>query len=336
MSFSIKIRKPDDFHIHLRDFPEAANYLSFSEDCFARGVVMPNTTLPIDNLDRFFSYREKIVNASKKGFVPLMSFKISSSLSEKDIKEFKKAGALIGKLYPQGVTTNSQDGISSISQQYHIFEKLQEFGIGLSIHGEAINCSPIESERKFLKELEPIIKTFPKLKIIMEHVSTKEAVCFISNQPENVGATITVHHLLFSIEDLLGKSFLPHLFCKPILQSVYDKRAIQQVVLEGNKKFFFGSDSAPHLKEKKECATVAAGIFSAPVALPLLAEFFDSQKSLHRLEDFVSRFGAEFYELPLNNEEIELVKEPWVVAQSYFGVVPLCAGKQISWRVKCS
>lgn len=334
MSQSIKIRKPDDFHLHLRDFPAAKNYLSCSEKYFARGLVMPNTTSPIDSVAKLTAYKKEIVKASSQGFIPLMSFKITPSLTKDEIVGLKKAGVLIAKLYPAGVTTNSADGVSSIASLYPIFKLLEELEIVLSIHGEAVGVSAINSEREFLAELEGIIRDFPQLKIVMEHLSTKEAVNFILDRGENIAATITVHHLLFTINDLIGSGFDPHLFCKPILQGKEDRKALADVVLSGNKKFFFGSDSAPHLKEKKECNKIAAGIFSAPVAIPLLADFFESNGALSKLENFTSSFGAEFYGLKLNEEQIELVKEPWIVPTDYFGVVPLFAGKQISWRLK--
>lgn len=328
------IKKPDDFHLHLRDFPEAANYLSHSAKNFARALVMPNTTLPIDSVERLIDYKNQI-KAAAPNFEPIMSFKLTPKISISQIADFKKAGAMVAKYYPGGVTTNSSDGALSIRELFPQFEQIEKEGLILSVHGEEPQADVFNRERKFLESLDCVIKNFPNLKIVMEHISTKEAGEFILSQGENVAATITAHHLYFCANDLMGGAFNPHLFCKPILQGEVDKIFLQKLATSGNSKFFFGSDSAPHLKSKKEGAACAAGIYSAPVALEVLATVFDSLNALEKLEDFTSRFGALFYGLSQNDQTIVLKNESYQVADEYFGVVPMLAGQQLNWRVEC-
>ncbi|MCK5780924.1 MAG: dihydroorotase [Psychrilyobacter sp.] len=329
----ITIIKPDDFHLHIRDFPDAEKYINDSSIWFSRALVMPNTLPPIDTPEKMIAYKKQI-EASNEKIEPLMSFKILSSLKSVDIINFKKAGALIGKLYPKGVTTNSSDGIENLRELYPIFAAMENQKITLSIHGEDPSVSLFQREKAFIPKLEQLTKDFPNLKIVLEHISTIEGVAFILSSSDNVAATITAHHLLFSVDDLMGGPFNPHLFCKPIIQTVEDRGVLRAAAVSGNPKFFFGSDSAPHIKSKKECSTSAAGIYSAPLAIPVVVEIFDNYGKINQLENFLSGFGADFYGLSRNSDKITIKRKKWKVPSEYHGVVPMLANRELNWSLK--
>lgn len=334
MSEFLTIRKPDDFHVHFRDFPEAADYIRDAKKSFARALAMPNTSPPIDSVERLVSYRQKVIECSGGGFSPLMSFKVIPKMDPRQVNAFKSAGALIGKLYPRGVTTNSDEGAESLEEFYLFFEAMEQADLVLSVHGEDPFAPVFQRERSFLKSLEAVINNFPKLRVVMEHLSTEESVAFIQGQESRIAATLTVQHLWFSMDELMGGAFNPHLFCKPILQTPRDREALRQAAFSGDSHFFFGSDSAPHPIEKKESGKVAAGSYSSPVALEALTTLFDLHDQLPRLEDFTSSFGADFYRLNKNDEKITLKKESWKVPSQYHGVVPLFANQELAWKVQ--
>ncbi len=329
----ITLIQPDDFHLHIRNFPEAAAYLRETALAFKRAIIMPNTLPPIDSVERMLAYKGEIIS-SQPGFEPLMTFKLSESMNPDLIAKFKGAGALAGKLYPKGATTNSEDGCDSISEMYPLFEAMQDCGLVLSIHGEEPSSPVFERERSFLPVLKQIWGDFPRLKIVLEHLSTREAVETILEAPETVVATITLHHLVATREDMLSASMNPHYYCKPILQNEADRSAILQAAFSGNKKFFFGSDSAPHLKQNKENGKAAAGVYSAPGLLPALVQLFDENGELDKLEAFTSKTGAQFYGLQENKERITLINEKMVVPNECDAVVPFLAGKELHWSLK--
>lgn len=328
----ITIRKPDDLHLHLRQGVEMGSYARETARSFARALVMPNTLPPITDPPGMLSYK-KSIESEAPGLEALMAFKLLPNMPAETVGEMKKAGALIGKLYPAGATTNAEDGISSYRQIPQLLEAMESEGVVLSIHGEHPEKPVLEREISYLRELEQIIRDYPRLRIVLEHLSCRESLEFLEQMPEHVGGTVTTHHLLFTLDDLMGGALKPHLFCKPVVKREEDRRALVDAVCSGHPRLFFGSDSAPHPQKAKEGPSCGAGAFTASVALPLLVDLFDQEKSLNRLEDFVSRKGAEFYGLPLNRESITLRKESWRVPDLIGGAVPLMAGEEIGWKV---
>lgn len=330
---SIRIRKPDDMHLHLRQGDQMKYYARESARYFARGLVMPNTMPPLKTPEALIAYRDEITGYAPD-FTPLLSFKMSPELTREDVFRLKEAGAIIGKYYPQGATTNSEDGVTGWKELSHILEAMEEAGLVFAAHGEDPNVFSMDRETAFIKDFDAISKAYPKLRMVFEHISTLAAAEYVLQAPERIAASVTVHHLLFTLDDIIGGGLNPHLFCKPVPKQPADRRFIQDIVLSGNPKFFFGSDSAPHLKEKKECFNGAAGAYTAPIAIPILAHFFEDNNALDLFEDFVSSFGAEFYNLPLNEEYIELQQEDWVVPDIMpYGVVPPLAGTTLGWKL---
>ena len=329
---TITIRKPDDLHLHLRQGEQMGAYARESSRSFARALVMPNTIPPVRDAESMLAYRDAILKETED-FTPLMTFKILPDMKPEEIKPLKEAGALAGKLYPAGATTNAEDGIKSLDQIRDVLSAMEEEGLVLSIHGEDPDASILEREIRYLPQLEKIVSDYPGLKLVLEHLSCGESLSFLRDLPERVAGTITVHHLLYTIDDLMGASFQPHLFCKPVVKRESDRKALAEAVLEGDPRLFFGSDSAPHPREKKESGSGSAGVFTSTAALSLLADFFDRAGKLDKLEPFTSEIGARFYDLPLNNDKITLERSPWQVPELIGGAVPLMAGKELSWRV---
>ena len=322
-------------HVHLRQGPALTDYARRISSDFARAVVMPNLVPPVSTPERVISYREEIAEAAP-GFEPLMTFKLLPGMDLGAVTALKEAGALAGKYYPEGVTTNSEDGIRNTDELYPIIEAMEEAGLVLCMHGETPGDPVLERERAFLPQLEEMVHKFPRLRMVFEHVSTAEAVRLVERLPETIGATVTVHHLLFTLEDMMASGLDPHLYCKPVLKTEADRGEIERVVLEKNRKFFFGSDSAPHPKAAKTTAPAASGVYSAPVAMPLLIDFFDSRGGLDKLEDFTSRFGPEFYNLSLNTDKVAWTENTWVVPDETDTAVPLWAGKKLNWIKKAA
>lgn len=336
MTETITIRKPDDFHVHFREGFILGAVAPLTADHFGRAIAMPNTNDPIRTGEDALRYRDAIRKASRNtSFEPLMTVKITDATLPGTIVKAKECGVIAGKAYPVGVTTNAHEGVSDFKKLTPVFAVMEHIGMVLSLHGESPNpfASALKKEEKFLPILRWLVDTFPALKIVFEHVSTQEAVYEVSIMPDTVAATVTAHHLFLTIDDVIGGSISPHNFCKPIPKTVNDRKAIRDVVLQGSKKFFFGSDSAPHLKMRKECGNGSPGIFSAPVVLASLAKFFEDRQCMQRLEDFVSRFGAEFYGLPLSTETITLSKTDWVVPEGYDSIVPFMAQQKLPWKV---
>ena len=329
----LEIIKPDDFHIHLRQGAILKNAISDCSRCFSRALIMPNTIPPIASARLLRNYREEIQKADR-GFTPLMTFKLLKTQNAEDIHALKNSGAIAGKLYPAGSTTNSADGIKNWKEIRPLLKEMDDAGLVLSIHGEDPSVFSLDREKAYIPRILEIAAQFPHLKIVFEHLSSREGVKAVENGPVNLYGTITVQHLLFTLDDVVGGSIEPHNFCKPVLKKPEDRGYIQKVVLEGNNKFFFGSDSAPHLIKNKENNAGSAGCYTSPVALPLLAQFFDNNDKLEKLESFVSRYGADFYGLPYNNEKITLVKKSWTVPEEFSGIKAIFAGKKINWNIE--
>jgi dihydroorotase len=334
------MRMPDDFHLHLRNGDMLRAVLPHTARWFKRAIIMPNTQPPVLNRDHVEKYRHEIINAAGLsgfwGFQPLMTVQIIEATDSLTIHQASKAGAVAGKVYPRGMTTNSENGVLDYKTIYPALEVMQAIGMPVLFHGESPepNAFCLDREQEFLVILKRIVAAFPRLKIVMEHVTTAKAVECVASLSENVAATITVHHLFLTLNDVIGDKLAPHHFCKPVAKRPEDRNALLAAAMSGNPKFFLGTDSAPHLWTLKECAAGCAGVFTAPVAIPLLLELFERHGGTGKLEDFCSGFGADFYGLSRNEETIALVREKWTVPPMYNDIVPLWAGKELQWRME--
>lgn len=326
----ITIIKPDDFHIHLRQGTDLKFYAAESARQFQRGIIMPNTIPPIVTVQDVLEYRSFITKCAP-GFEPLMTFKILPTTKPEDILPLQKVGVLAGKYYPAGATTNSEDGIKDWKIMKPVLNEMEKIGMVLSIHGEVPESFILDREKDFLPILIHINKEFPKLKIILEHVSSKDGIECIKSLPENVVGTISLHHLVSTLEDVINDT---NNKCMPIPKLPSDRDAIREAVFSGDKNFFFGSDSAPHKVEGKMGFNPKAGVYTSPVLLPKLVELFEEYCVLDKLEDFISKRGAEFYRLPQNSKTITLVKKTMIVPKDINGVRPYLAGAEIMWSLK--
>jgi len=328
----ISIRRPDDFHVHLRDGDIPSLVGPYTSDSFSRALVMPNTSSPILSAMDAETYRKKL-REDVPLLEPLMTIQLTSSTSPEMILEAQKVGVMAAKFYPLGVTTNSGNGSLQITDLRSQLSMMEEIGMILCLHGETPNVFCMDRERDFLqRSLMPLSKGFPKLKIVLEHLSTADAVGYVENLPDNVAATITAHHLVLTLDDVLGDKLKTHHFCKPIAKHPRDREELRRAATSGNPKFFLGTDSAPHPINGKECAEGCAGVFTAPVAMEILAEEFEKADALQKLEAFTSEFGARFYGLPLNKEKLVLEKKlrrvPGMVQRNF---VPFMSGKELLW-----
>ncbi len=329
----IVIKAPDDFHLHLRQGEPMAEYARLSAQAgFARALVMPNTVPPVTDPRGMKEYEGAIRKAAGPGFTPLMTFKLMPGMTAARVGELAEAGAVAGKYYPAGATTNSSDGLTDWRLCAEALEEMERRDLVFSIHGEDPLGPALEREQLFLPRFREIHEAFPGMRMVFEHISSAEGAEMVSSLPGNVAATVTAHHLLLTQEDLLGGGLNPHLFCRPLPKTDADRREIRDLVFSGSEKIFFGSDSAPHPREKKECPSGAAGIFTSPVALPLLVALFEEQGHLDLLEKFFSLHGAAFYGLEKNRGTLTFRREKWTVPEEYSGVVPFMAGKELDWR----
>jgi dihydroorotase len=331
MENTLNLPLPDDFHIHLRQGQDLVSYAKTAAASFGRVVAMPNTVPGVRTAADLLAYKQAI--ESTGGPQVLGIFKIDPGHTRTELQELKKAGALAGKYYPAGATTNAGDAIRKWTQIVPVLEVMEELGQILSIHAEDPEAGVLEREVRFLPVVAKIREKFPRLKIIIEHVSGAEAVEYVLASDPLTAATVTAHHLVLCLDDMLGEGINPSLFCKPVLKTSRDREAIQKAVLSGNAKFFFGSDSAPHPAEKKAGNNGAAGIYSAPVALCVLAEFFENRMSTEGLSAFVSHFGADFYGVERTNERLVLRRETWTVPRLIDGCIPMMAGKPLHWKI---
>ncbi len=337
----LEIKKPDDFHLHLREGDRLTDTLAASVD-FKRALIMPNLLTPLTTLTLIKQYQDEINRLKAKTFSPYFTFFLNESVKLEELSLAKKEQSILGaKLYPQGVTTQSDAGTYDVRALFAHFEYMQQEGLVLQIHGETIHDDIFDRERAFIDgPLSLIIKNFPKLNIVLEHVSTRAACDFVLSQGEHLAATITPHHLLYNRNQMLAGGIKPHLYCLPILKRKEDQEALLSAIKSGSPKFFLGTDSAPHAIHHKESACGCAGIFSAPFALPIYAEIFESLGILDKLEAFCSEFGATFYKLPINQETICLEKKsqsvPLTMKLGSSEVQPIKAGEIITWQVQPS
>lgn len=342
----LTLTRPDDWHCHLRDNDYLERTVPDTALRFHRAIVMPNLQPPITSVKMANHYLKRMKDhiPSNNTFTPLMTLYLTEDMPPSIIKEAKRSNIIKAcKLYPAGATTNSATGVRDPDKVYPIFEAMQEFGIPLLVHGEVVDPSVdiFDREAVFIdRYLKPILQKFPQLSIVFEHISTKIAVDFVLNGPKNLAATITPHHLLLNRNDILAGGLHPHHYCLPVLKTTLDQAALIKAATSSNPKFFLGTDSAPHTKSSKESSCGSAGIYSACAGIELYAEVFDQQNALPQLENFASRYGAEFYKLPVNSDTITLVKKPQIMPKTLsFGndtVVPLLAGKTLHWRIAYS
>ncbi|MCG7564337.1 MULTISPECIES: dihydroorotase [Pseudoalteromonas] len=339
---TLTITRPDDWHVHLRDGAVLVDTVRDISRYMGRAIIMPNLVPPATCTQSALAYRERILAAQPSGqFEPLMVLYLTDNTSAEEIRAAKASGHIVAaKLYPAGATTNSDSGVTDIENIYHILEVMQEVGMLLLVHGEVTDSSIdiFDREKVFIEtKLKKVVDAFPKLKIVLEHITTQDAVEFVESAPENVAATITAHHLLYNRNHMLAGGIRPHYYCLPILKRNTHQQALLRAATSGSKKFFLGTDSAPHAKDKKEAACGCAGAYTAHAAIELYAEAFEEAGALDKLEGFASHFGPDFYGLPRNTDTITLEKNSWQVPDSYplgdTQVVPIKAGASIDWQV---
>jgi len=340
---TLTITRPDDFHLHLRDGPQLRAVLPDSARRFARAIVMPNLKPPVVTTDMALAYQSRILAALPQGlhFTPLMTLYLTDNTPPAEILHGSKSCAIHAvKYYPAGATTNSDAGVTNISNCYRTLSTMEEIGLPLLVHGEVTDSDVdvFDKEKFFLdRVLIPITQRFPKLRVVFEHITTREAVEFVRDASDNVAATITAHHLLLNRNALFGGGINPHHYCLPILKRESHREKLVEAATSGNPKFFLGTDSAPHSRSVKETACGCAGIYTAHAAIELYAEVFEQAGALDMLEGFASFNGAAFYGLPRNEGSITLMKEKWdVPAQLEFAgdvLIPLRAGKSVTWKL---
>jgi len=343
MNDRITLRRLDDMHCHFRVGSLLKEVLPFTAQYAGRGIAMPNTRpRAILTGEDVVWYRDEIKRALEEmphrhPFEPLMTIEIRDNTTPQMIMEAHRAGAVAGKVYPLGVTTNSDEGLRNFESESisETFLAMRDVGMLLLIHGELDRERTLVTKREevFLPTLLMLAENFPSLKIVLEHVSTRVAVESVRQLGQNVAATITAHHLCLTLNDVVGYGIQPHHGCMPMPKDFDDRDALIAVATSGDPKFFLGSDTAPHPREKKECSKGACGVYTAPVLPQVLAEVFEKTGKLDQLEDFVSRFGAEFYGLPLNEGTVSLVKSEWIVPEQIGSVVPFRAGAKLQWQL---
>jgi dihydroorotase len=340
---TLTITRPDDWHLHLRDGAAMRDVLPHTASRFGRAIVMPNLKPPVTTTALAQAYRERIVAALPAGsrFEPLMTLYLTDNSRPDEIVKAKQSGMVHAvKYYPAGATTNSDSGVTAIEKSFPVLEAMAKEGMPLLVHGEVTDASVdiYDRERVFIdRTLAPLVERFPGLKVVMEHITTREAAQFVISASPRIAATITAHHLLMSRNAMFAGGVRPHLYCLPILKRELHREALMAAAVSGNPKFFLGTDSAPHARHTKENDCGCAGMYTAHAGIELYAEAFAAANALDRLEGFASFFGADYYGLPRNAEKITLVNESWNVPASVpFGpdtLVPLRAGATISWKI---
>ena len=339
----LTITRPDDWHIHLRDGAALTTTVPHVAAQFGRAIVMPNLVPPVTTTDAALAYKQRILEARPGGnhFEPLMTLYLTDTTSGDEVRKAKASRAIHGvKLYPAGATTNSDAGVTQMENVYDTLAVMEEIGLPLLIHGEmtAADIDIFDREKRFNDErLTPLTERFPRLKIVFEHITTKEAAHFVLYSAEHIAATITPQHLLLNRNDLLVGGIRPHHYCLPVLKREEHRQELLRIATSGNPKFFLGTDSAPHPQGVKESACGCAGVYSAHAAIELYAEAFESVGALGQLDAFASRHGPQFYGLEPNSDTLTLVRRPWRVTDKFvFGngvVIPLRAGGELAWQI---
>ncbi len=345
---SLSLTQPDDFHLHLRDGAEMRSVLMDTARQFARAIIMPNLKPPVVTTEQALAYRQRILSTLEQygendGFQPLMTLYLTDNTEPDEIKRAKESNEIYAlKYYPAGATTNSENGVTDIKNVYDVFEVMIETALPLLIHGEVTDTEIdiFDREAVFIERtLEPLRRDYPELKIVFEHITTKHAVDYVLDSGSNLAATITPQHCLLNRNALFQGGLRPHHYCLPILKAEQHREAVLMAATSGDKRFFLGTDSAPHARSAKESNCGCAGIYSAHTALELYTEIFEQGDALDQLQAFASENGAEFYDLPRNTKTITLEKTAWTVPESLsFGdnqqIVPLLAGEPLLWKLK--
>jgi dihydroorotase len=335
-SQTLTIRKPDDWHVHLRDGEMLRVVAPYTARQFARAIVMPNLVPPITTVEAAAAYRDRIVAAAGAGFTPLMTCYLTDAASPDEIARGFEGGVWVAaKLYPAGATTNSASGVTDIRNIYPTLERMEKIGMVLCVHGEVTDSDVdvFDREKVFIaRVLDPLVRDFPQLKIVFEHITTADAVQFVE-QSSRVAATVTPQHLILNRNALLAGGLRPHAYCLPVVKREKHRLATRKAATSGSGKFFIGTDSAPHSREAKESACGCAGIFNAPFALESYATVFEEEGALDRFEAFASENGARFYGLPLNDGTITLERSECEVPDEIGGVVPFHAGETLRWKL---
>jgi dihydroorotase len=341
----IQLTRPDDWHIHLRDGAALHRTVPDCARQFARAIVMPNLVPPVTTTEKALDYRQRILDALPEGesrhFTPLMTLYLTDNTSPEEIRLAASSGHITAaKLYPAGATTNSDQGVTAVENIYPALEAMQEVGMPLLVHGEVTDADVDVFDREALfieATLAPLAQRFTGLKIVLEHITTRQAVEFVEQGPDNIAATITAHHLLYNRNHMLAGRIRPHFFCLPILKRDTHQQALIEAATSGNPKFFLGTDSAPHARHNKEAACGCAGIYSAHAALPFYTEAFERADALDKLEGFASHYGPDFYGLPRNTDSVTLQKKEWQVPAALpMGddeLIPMAAGETLSWQL---
>jgi dihydroorotase len=338
---TLTLTRPDDWHLHLRDGAALAAVLPATARQFGRAIVMPNLRPPVTTTDQARAYRERILAARPAGsdFQPLMTLYLTDNTPPDEIARARDAGVVALKLYPAGATTNSDAGVTDIRRTYATLEAMQRAGLLLLVHGEVTDpaVDVFDREAVFIERvMQPLRRDFPALKVVFEHITTKEAAQYVAEAGPHTAATITAHHLLYNRNAIFQGGLRPHLYCLPVLKREVHRQALLKAVASGSDRFFLGTDSAPHAAVMKEASVCGAGCYTAPAALELYAEAFEAIGALDKLEAFASHHGSAFYGLPRNTGTVTLVREPWTLPETLpFGdalIKPLRAGETLAWR----
>ncbi|MFN2361653.1 MAG: dihydroorotase [Marinobacter sp.] len=342
MTNQITITRPDDWHLHVRDGDILRDVVPATARCFGRAIIMPNLAPPVTDTEQAMAYRARILDAAGgHDFDPLMTLYLTETTTAEQIREAKAAGVVAAKLYPAGATTNSASGVNDIRNVYPVLEAMSDCGMLLLVHGEVTDpeIDIFDREKIFLKRvLAPTLEAFPALRVVLEHITTADSAAFVRNhQGDNLGATLTPQHLMYNRNHMLVGGIRPHLYCLPILKRNRHQQALTDAIVSGDRRFFLGTDSAPHSKDRKETACGCAGCYSAYSAMSLYAEIFEDLGILDKLEAFASFNGADFYGLPRNTDTITLVRESWEMPDELpladGTIVPLKAGESLRWRL---
>jgi len=340
---TLTLTRPDDWHLHVRDGQAMSDVVAHTARCFARAIIMPNLKPPVRTVADALAYRERITAtlSTSSDFQPLMTLYLTDNTTAEEIKKAKDSEHVFAvKYYPSGATTNSDSGVTDLRNVWSALEAMQEYDIPLLVHGEVAVSSVdvFDRETCFIKHIfDPIVQNFPNLRIVLEHITTKEAVEYVSAGSDKLAATITAHHLLMNRNAMFQGGIRPHHYCLPVLKRETHRQALVEAATSGNPKFFLGTDSAPHPRHAKETTCGCAGMYTAPAAIELYAEVFEQVGALDKLEGFASFHGADFYDLPRNTSTITLEKKTWTMPDTFkFGddvVVPLRAGEAVQWQL---
>ncbi|MFY3776031.1 dihydroorotase [Marinobacter salsuginis] len=342
MTEKLTLTRPDDWHLHVRDGGILTDVVPATAACFGRAIIMPNLVPPVTTAAGATAYRDRILAAAKgTAFEPLMTLYLTESMTPETIREAKAAGVVAAKLYPAGATTNSDSGVKDIRNIYPVLEAMADCGMLLLVHGEVTDADIdiFDREKVFLERvLAPTLEAFPNLKVVLEHITTADSAEFVQQHTgDNLAATLTPQHLMYNRNHMLVGGIRPHLYCLPILKRNRHQKALRDAVASGDKRFFLGTDSAPHAKDRKEAACGCAGCYSAYGAIGLYADIFEELGILDKLEAFASFNGPDFYGLPRNTDTITLVREPWTMPAELpladGTIVPLKAGETVHWRL---